>query len=132
MQHMLYDTDDRVAVITLNRPDKANAVSGLTLNEMDECFTRAADDADVRVIVLRSVGKHFCAGHDLSGSDEAWRRLRQERAARPRAASWTGRNGAWKPSTSGRRSTTSATAAAGATSPSPPSRRCRASASPGD
>ena len=55
----------------MNRPDKANAVSGLTLDEMDECFTRAADDSDVRVIVLRSVGKHFCAGHDLSGSDEA-------------------------------------------------------------
>ncbi|MXW89970.1 MAG: enoyl-CoA hydratase, partial [Acidimicrobiaceae bacterium] len=71
MQHMLYETDGPVAVITLNRPDKANAVSGLTLNEMDECFTRAADDSEVRVIVLRSIGKHFCAGHDLSGSDEA-------------------------------------------------------------
>ena len=31
---MLYETDDRVAVITLNRPEKANAVSGLTLNEI--------------------------------------------------------------------------------------------------
>ena len=68
---MLYDTEDRVAVITLNRPEKANAVSGLTLDEMDECFTRANDDTDVRVIVLRSVGKHFCAGHDLSGTGEA-------------------------------------------------------------
>ena len=71
MQHMLYETDGPVAVITLNRPDKANAVSGLTLNEMDECFSWAAEDGDVRVIVLRSIGKHFCAGHDLSGSDEA-------------------------------------------------------------
>ena len=71
MQHMLYETDGRVAVITLNRPEKANAVSGLTLDEMNECFTRGTDDADVRVIVLRSNGKHFCAGHDLSGTDKA-------------------------------------------------------------
>ena len=71
MQHMLYETDGPVAVLTINRPDKANAVSGLTLNEMDECFTRAADDSGVKVIVLRSNGKHFSAGHDLSGSDEA-------------------------------------------------------------
>ncbi len=35
MEHMLYETDGPVAVITLNRPEKANAVSGLTLNEMD-------------------------------------------------------------------------------------------------
>ena len=71
MQHMIYEADGRVAVLTLNRPEKANAVSGLTLDEMDECFTRATNDADVRVIVLRSNGKHFCAGHDLSGTDEA-------------------------------------------------------------
>ena len=91
MQHMLYETDGRVAVITLNRPEKANAVSGLTLDEMDECFTRATNDADVRVIVLRSNGKHFCAGHDLSGTDKAL-----EKAAAGEGAPAKGSHVDWK------------------------------------
>ena len=71
MDHMLYETDDRVAIITLNRPSKANAVNGQTLDEMNDCFMRASSDSATRVIVLRANGKHFSAGHDLSGTDEA-------------------------------------------------------------
>lgn len=71
MDHMLYETDDLVAVITLNRPEKANAVNGQTLDEMNDCFMQARADTEIRVIVLRANGKHFSAGHDLSGSDEA-------------------------------------------------------------
>lgn len=61
---------DRVAVITLNRPDKANAQSPAMLDDLHDAFMRAADDREVRVIVLQANGKHFSAGHDISGSSE--------------------------------------------------------------
>jgi enoyl-CoA hydratase len=73
MDHVTYETDDRVAVITLDREDKANAVNGQTLDELHEGWMTAAADEDVRVIVLQANGKHFSAGHDMSGSNEALR-----------------------------------------------------------
>ena len=68
---VLYEVDGRVAVITLNRPEKANAQTPAMLDQIDTCFTRAAADREVRVIVLQANGKHFSAGHDISGSSEA-------------------------------------------------------------
>lgn len=69
--HTRYETDGPIAIITIDRPDKANAVNQQTLDEIDACFTTAAEDRDVRVIVLRAEGKHFSAGHDMSGSNDA-------------------------------------------------------------
>jgi enoyl-CoA hydratase len=68
--HVLYEVVDRVGVITLNRADKANAQTPQMLDDLDELFTRAAADKNVRVIVLQANGKHFSAGHDISGSNE--------------------------------------------------------------
>jgi enoyl-CoA hydratase len=64
-----YEVRDRVAVLTLNRPDQRNAQNAPLLKELDEAFDRAVADSAVRVIVLQAKGKHFSAGHDLS--DEA-------------------------------------------------------------
>lgn len=69
--HTRYEVDESIAVITIDRADKANAVNQQTLDEMDACFSTAAADRDVKVIVLRGEGKHFSAGHDMSGSDDA-------------------------------------------------------------
>lgn len=69
--HTKYEVDGPIAVITIDRADKANAVNQQTLDEMDACFSTAAADRDVKVIVLRGEGKHFSAGHDMSGSDDA-------------------------------------------------------------
>jgi enoyl-CoA hydratase len=69
--HTKYEVDGPIAIITIDRADKANAVNGQTLDEMDACFTTAAEDRDIRVIVLRAEGKHFSSGHDMSGSDDA-------------------------------------------------------------
>lgn len=63
-----YETADRVATITLNRPEAANAQNAELLDELDAAWTRAADDDEVAVIVLRAAGKHFSAGHDLKSS----------------------------------------------------------------
>ena len=56
---------DRVARITLTRPEAANAQDYLMLSELNEAFDRAARDDEVRVIVLAADGKHFSSGHDL-------------------------------------------------------------------
>ncbi len=54
-----------MAVITLNRPEAANAQTMDLLDELDAAWSRAAADDEVVVIVLRANGKHFSAGHDL-------------------------------------------------------------------
>ena len=61
-----YAIDDAIATITLNRPEAANAQNDVLLDQLDAAWTRAADDPDVKVIVLRAEGKHFSAGHDLN------------------------------------------------------------------
>ena len=71
MEFIDYEVDGRVAVITLDRADKANAVHEAMLDELDAAWSKAAADKEVRVIVLKANGKHFCSGHDLSGSNEA-------------------------------------------------------------
>jgi enoyl-CoA hydratase len=62
-----YGIDGNVAVIVLNRPEKANAQSAQFLRELQAAMQRAAQDDDVVVIVMRANGKHFSAGHDLAG-----------------------------------------------------------------
>jgi len=63
--NILYDVADRIATITLNRPEVANAQNAELLDELDAAWTRAAADDDVAVIVLRAEGRHFSSGHDL-------------------------------------------------------------------
>lgn len=63
--YILYDVADRIATITLNRPEVANAQNAALLDELDAAWTRAAEDDDVAVIVLRAEGRHFSSGHDL-------------------------------------------------------------------
>jgi enoyl-CoA hydratase/carnithine racemase len=64
---ILYEVADKVAVITLNRPHRANAQTMELLDDLNAAFDRAAADEGIRVIVLRANGKHFSSGHDLSG-----------------------------------------------------------------
>jgi enoyl-CoA hydratase/carnithine racemase len=65
-----YEVADRIATITLNRPQAANAVTLEMLDDLDEAWKRADDDEEVRVIVLQAEGKHFCAGHDITVIDD--------------------------------------------------------------
>lgn len=68
--YITYEAADRIATITLDRPEAANAQNGELLDELDAAWTRAATDDEVSVIVLRANGKHFSAGHDLK--DRSW------------------------------------------------------------
>jgi enoyl-CoA hydratase len=66
---VLYRVDGSTAVITLNRPDYHNAQNSAMTYALDAALYRAADDDDVRVIVLAGMGRHFCAGHDIGTPD---------------------------------------------------------------
>jgi methylglutaconyl-CoA hydratase len=63
---VLYDVADNIATLTLNRPDKRNALDDATIAELKRRFADADADENVRVVVLRGAGKDFCAGGDLS------------------------------------------------------------------
>lgn len=62
---VLYEVRDRVAVITLNRPDRLNAWSPDLHEGYFTSLDRAADDPDVRVIVVTGAGRGWCAGADM-------------------------------------------------------------------
>ena len=60
-----YEVDGRRACITLNRPERLNAIDMHMPREIREAVERANDDQDVHVIVLAGAGRAFCAGYDL-------------------------------------------------------------------
>ena len=62
---LLYDVSDNIATITLNRPDRLNAISAGMLASFSEAFREADHDRNVRVIILTGAGRGFCAGLDL-------------------------------------------------------------------
>src|SRR6478672_5219575 len=62
---VLYEQRGRVALITLNRPQYANAQNSAMTYALDAAFARAVNDDEVAVLVLAGEGKHFCAGHDI-------------------------------------------------------------------
>src|ERR1700719_887279 len=80
-QETLYHAANRVATITLNRPDKLNAWTAVMEREVRAAIGEAEQDENVRVIVLTGAGRGFCAGADMSllstvakkGLDEARR-----------------------------------------------------------
>lgn len=65
-QLVLLDIHDRIATITLNRPQRLNAMTPALLDELLGVIERVADDSGVAVVVLTGAGRGFCAGGDLS------------------------------------------------------------------
>lgn len=68
---ILYETDERLAYITLNRPEKLNALSNNMRAEIMDAMREAEHDEEVGVIVLRAMGRSFSSGYDLSPSRSA-------------------------------------------------------------
>ena len=62
---LLYDVSDRVATLTLNRPERFNAIERLMPREIRAAVEAAERDPDVHVIVVKGAGKGFCGGYDL-------------------------------------------------------------------
>ncbi|HWS96779.1 MAG TPA: enoyl-CoA hydratase/isomerase family protein, partial [Candidatus Methylomirabilis sp.] len=65
-QNILFDTDGQIATVTLNRPQRRNALSLELTTELIDCLNEIGRDPNLRVVVLRAAGKVFSSGHDLS------------------------------------------------------------------
>lgn len=77
-QTVLVDVSDAVGTVTLNRPDKMNALTAPMCGALELAIATLAKNADVRCIVLTGAGKAFCAGADLGVLEDL--RARQDRA----------------------------------------------------
>lgn len=66
MKYIEYAVQDRLAYITLNRPEKSNALCYDLVSELQTAFKQADDDDSVRVVILKANGDAFCAGADLA------------------------------------------------------------------
>jgi enoyl-CoA hydratase/carnithine racemase len=64
-KQVVYVVTDRIAMVTLNRPEKLNAWTPLMAEEVHDAMMKAAADDEVRVIVLTGAGRGFCAGADM-------------------------------------------------------------------
>ena len=65
-EHIRFERDGAVAYVTMNRPNKRNALSLAHMQELTSCFKAIRDDGHASVVILRGEGPAFCAGHDLS------------------------------------------------------------------
>ncbi len=65
-QSILFETEGPIAVLTLNRPQRRNALSLDLMREVIDCLTEIGKDRNLRVVLLKAAGKVFSSGHDLS------------------------------------------------------------------
>jgi enoyl-CoA hydratase/carnithine racemase len=68
---LLYDVKDGIATLTLNRPERLNALGGTLRQDLHDAVTRAGADPEVRVMVVTGAGKGFCSGGDVKAMGEA-------------------------------------------------------------
>ncbi len=80
-QFVEYNVTDRVATITLNRPEKRNALNAQVVTELKQAFSEAATDDEAKVIILAASGEAFCAGADLAYLQELQKNTYEENLA---------------------------------------------------
>jgi enoyl-CoA hydratase/carnithine racemase len=81
-REILYEVADAVVTITLNRPDRLNAVTARTIEELLAAFDRADADDGVRAVIVTGAGRAFCAGADLGAGGATFDRRARGEAAR--------------------------------------------------
>lgn len=72
-EQIAVNRDESVARITLNRPDKLNALTQVMSDELCDVFEKVRDDEEVRAVLLTGAGRGFCAGQDLTEFEESYR-----------------------------------------------------------
>jgi len=65
-EHLISQRETHLAVITLNRPQRRNALSLDLMQELIRCLDEIAESPEIRAVILAAVGKVFCSGHDLA------------------------------------------------------------------
>ncbi|HUA73727.1 MAG TPA: crotonase/enoyl-CoA hydratase family protein [Solirubrobacteraceae bacterium] len=82
---VLYEVSDRIARLTLNRPERGNAITRRLIAELVECVHRADLDPEVSVLLLSGAGSGFCGGYDLLESAEGMGKASASGASTPSA-----------------------------------------------
>jgi len=70
-QHLLVERDEHVMILTMNRPERRNALSPSMMQKMSECWDEINADPDIRVAILTGAGGAFCAGADLAAMTQS-------------------------------------------------------------
>ena len=73
-ENICFATEDNIALVTLNRPQRRNALSLALMQELIDCLGAIGSRRDLRAVILSATGKVFCSGHDLAemvGRDES-------------------------------------------------------------
>jgi enoyl-CoA hydratase len=83
LETLTYEATNRIARITLNRPERGNGITRLLVTELEQCVEQADLDPAVHVVLLAGNGKGFCGGYDLVESAEGQGRLGEEDLAPP-------------------------------------------------
>jgi 2-(1,2-epoxy-1,2-dihydrophenyl)acetyl-CoA isomerase len=73
-EQITFERDGSVARLTLNRPDKLNAMTGVMSDELMDALTAIEKDPELRAVLLTGAGRGFCAGQDLTEFDDAYRK----------------------------------------------------------
>jgi enoyl-CoA hydratase len=96
-ENILYEVDEAIATITLNRPQALNAISPALERELHAALDAADGDKQVRVVILTGAGRAFCSGYDLSAPEER-RKRPPEVSVGEFLAGWqdTSMQGVWK------------------------------------
>lgn len=76
---LLYDVQDAVVTLTMNRPERLNALDDVLRTNLYDAIVRAGDDPAIRVLVLTGAGRGFCAGGDMKAANDV-QEGRRERA----------------------------------------------------
>jgi 2-(1,2-epoxy-1,2-dihydrophenyl)acetyl-CoA isomerase len=69
-QNLLYDVQDRIATLTLNRPERLNALGGTLREDLYDALAKAGTDPNVGVLVITGAGRGFCSGGDVKSMNE--------------------------------------------------------------
>lgn len=83
-----YELEDQIALITINRPEKRNAMTYAMLGDFTQAIAQASQDDAARVVILTGSGGSFCAGTDLSDLDSTPRDQRGRRGGEREPGAW--------------------------------------------
>ncbi len=78
-RELAYEVEEGVSTVTLNRPDKLNAVTSVMIDELITALDDADADDAVRAVIVTGAGRAFCAGADLSGGGQTFDRVARRR-----------------------------------------------------
>src|SRR5437870_4497130 len=92
---VIFEKQGRIALVTLNRPEKLNAINGTVQEQLRAAWTEVKNDDSIRVAILKGRGRAFSAGADLTGGGQAQARAAEqaEGYAAPRRSAARDRQG---------------------------------------